>query len=93
MSLRVENITKRFGEKHALRGVTLDVRPPTPRRALLDQRTKEGEHALAFFGMHPSKTPPAAGGILVDAVDPGSRAENLRFIRPPRGKSPIWALR
>ena len=26
MSLRVENITKRFGEKHALRGVTLEAR-------------------------------------------------------------------
>ncbi|MGO9711456.1 MAG: NADH-quinone oxidoreductase subunit H [Polyangiaceae bacterium] len=58
-----------------LHGVTLDVRPPTPRRALLDERAKEGNNALAFFGIHASKTPPASGGILVDAIDPGSRAE------------------
>ncbi len=58
-----------------LHNTLLDVRPPTPRRALLDARTKEGLNALAFLGIHPSKTPLAAGGILVDAVDPGSRAE------------------
>ena len=55
--------------------MTLDVRPPTPRRALLDARIKEGERALAFLGIHPSKTPPAAGGLLVESVEVGSRAE------------------
>ena len=63
-----------------LHAVTLDVRPPTPRRALLDERMKEGENALAFFGIHPSKTPPASGGILVEAIDPGSRGEKAGLI-------------
>jgi NADH-quinone oxidoreductase subunit H len=58
-----------------LHAVRLDVRPPSPRRALLDARLKEGESALAFFGIHPAKTAPASGGILVESVDPGSRAE------------------
>jgi NADH-quinone oxidoreductase subunit H len=58
-----------------LHAATLDVRPPTPRRALLDARTKEGENALLFFGIHASKTLAASGGLLVDTVDPESRAE------------------
>jgi NADH-quinone oxidoreductase subunit H len=58
-----------------LHGATLDVRPPTPRRALLDARTKEGDNALAFLGIHPSKTVALSGGILIDAVEPASRAD------------------
>ena len=59
----------------SLHAITLDVRPPTPRRALIDQRIKEGENALAFFGIHVSKSPLPAGGLLVDTVDKESRAE------------------
>jgi NADH-quinone oxidoreductase subunit H len=58
-----------------LHAATLDVRPPSPRRALLDARIKEGQNALAFLGIRPSKSVLPSGGVLVESVDPGSRAE------------------
>ncbi len=58
-----------------LHGASLDVRPPTPRRAVLEERTRQGARALAFLGIHPSPSVPPSGGLLVDGVDPGSRAE------------------
>ena len=58
-----------------LHAVTLDVRPPTPRRALLDARKIEGERALAYMGIKAGKTSPPSGGIVVEAIAPGSRAE------------------
>jgi NADH-quinone oxidoreductase subunit H len=62
-----------------LHGATLDVRPPTPRRALLDARTKEGLGALAYLGIHTSKTLAPSGGLLVEGVDLGSRAEKANI--------------
>jgi len=58
-----------------LHAVTLDVRPPTPRRALLDARKIEGERALAYVGIKAAKTSPPSGGIVVESVEPGSRAD------------------
>ena len=58
-----------------LHDVTLDVRPPTPRRAVLDARMKEGERVLAYLGIHPAQMQPASGGLLVESIEPGSRAE------------------
>ena len=58
-----------------LHAATLDVRPPTPRRAVLDARRTEGERALAYMGIRPAKTSPPSGGIVVESVEPGSRAD------------------
>jgi NADH-quinone oxidoreductase subunit H len=63
-----------------LHGATLDVRPPTPRRAVLDARVKEGDSALAFLGVHISQAPVPSGGLLIDAVDPGSRAAKANLV-------------
>jgi NADH-quinone oxidoreductase subunit H len=63
-----------------LENVWLDVRPPLPRRAVAEAEAAEGERTLAFLGMHPSTTTPAAGGVVIDSVDPGSRAESGRLL-------------
>jgi NADH-quinone oxidoreductase subunit H len=58
-----------------LHDVTLDLRPPTPRRAVLDARAKEGRNALAFLGITVGRDPASAGGLRVDALEKGSRGE------------------
>jgi NADH-quinone oxidoreductase subunit H len=55
--------------------VSLDVRTPSLQRALIDAHAREGERALAFMGIHLQKTAPAPGGLLVESVAAGSRAE------------------
>jgi NADH-quinone oxidoreductase subunit H len=55
--------------------VVLDVRPPAPRRAVAEARAAEGQRALAYAGLHVASVPAASGGLVVDAVDPGSRAD------------------
>ena len=58
-----------------VRAVTVDFRPPTARRALLDARMADGERALAFMGITVNKTAPSAGGLVVQTVAAKSRAD------------------
>lgn len=62
----------------SVKGVTIDFRSPTPRRAVLEARAKEGARALAFMGLAVSPDSPASGGLLVTEVkpeSPGARAQ------------------
>jgi NADH-quinone oxidoreductase subunit H len=55
-----------------LGGVTVDVRPgPTPGGV---ERDREADRLLAFLGLHLTAKP-RGGGLLVDAVEPDSRAQ------------------
>jgi NADH-quinone oxidoreductase subunit H len=63
-----------------LRDTWLDVRPPTPHRAVAEAEVAEGERTLAFLGIRAQSSQLAAGGVLVDSVDPGSRAEAARLL-------------
>jgi NADH-quinone oxidoreductase subunit H len=55
-----------------LHGMTLDLRPPTA-PAALENALAEGEKTLAQLGL--TLTARGSGGFLVEAVAPGSRAE------------------
>ncbi|WP_441290919.1 NADH-quinone oxidoreductase subunit NuoH [Sorangium sp. KYC3313] len=57
-----------------VRGVTMDFLPPTPRRAVIEARVKEGARALAFFGVEVAAESPPAGGLVVTGVRDGSPA-------------------
>jgi NADH-quinone oxidoreductase subunit H len=63
-----------------LHKVSLDMRPPTARRAVVEARAAEGERALAFMGVTVAPSSPAAGGLLVEAVEPGSPADGARVL-------------
>jgi NADH-quinone oxidoreductase subunit H len=63
-----------------LRAVSLDVRAPSFQRALIDAHAREGDRALAFMGIHLQKTAPAPGGLLVESVAAGSRAEQAGIL-------------
>jgi NADH-quinone oxidoreductase subunit H len=62
-----------------LHGVSIDFRPPTARRAVLEARASEGERALAYLGIHTSSDSPVAGGLQIASVEPGSRADLARI--------------
>jgi NADH-quinone oxidoreductase subunit H len=57
-----------------VKGVTIDFRPPTARRAVLAAQEKDGQRALDFMGIAVSPDAPPAGGLLVTAVRPQSPA-------------------
>ena len=60
----------------------LDVRPPTrygPATAA-EAGASEGERTLSFLGIKPRKAPLASGGILIESIEPGSRAEAARLL-------------
>ncbi len=63
-----------------LHDMWLDVRPPMPHRAVAEAETAEGERTLAFLGIKARPSPVAAGGILVDSVEPRSRADTARLL-------------
>jgi NADH-quinone oxidoreductase subunit H len=63
-----------------LHAVSLDVRAPSLQRALIDAHAREGERALAFMGIHLQQTAPAPGGLLVESVAAGSRAEQAGIL-------------
>jgi NADH-quinone oxidoreductase subunit H len=63
-----------------LHRVSIDFRPPTSRRAVLELRAAEGERALAYVGIKVSAASPTAGGLLVSEVLPGSRADLARIL-------------
>jgi len=58
-----------------VKGVTVDFRPPSPRRAVLEARNKEGLRALEYIGVTVAEDSPASGGLQVAKVKPGSPAE------------------
>jgi NADH-quinone oxidoreductase subunit H len=60
--------------KGTVRSVEINFRPPTPRRAVLEIRTREGNRALRFMGISVSDESPTAGGLLVADVTPASPA-------------------
>jgi NADH-quinone oxidoreductase subunit H len=64
----------------SLHRISLDLRPPTSRRAVLEARAVEGERALAYLGIKVSESSPTAGGLLVSDVVPGSRADLARVL-------------
>jgi NADH-quinone oxidoreductase subunit H len=55
--------------------VTLDFRPPLGRAQRLDKRIKEGERALRYVGIQTAADPAPNGGLIVEKVAGGSRAE------------------
>jgi NADH-quinone oxidoreductase subunit H len=57
-----------------VKNVRLEVRAPTPRRAVLAARIAEGERALAFIGLGVADEAPTAGGLVVQSVRPDSPA-------------------
>ncbi|XXY54087.1 NADH-quinone oxidoreductase subunit NuoH [Sorangium sp. So ce269] len=63
-----------------VRGVTIDFIPPTPRRAVIEAREKEGTRALAFFGIEVAAESPPAGGLVVKAVRDGSPASRAQIL-------------
>jgi NADH-quinone oxidoreductase subunit H len=65
----------------SVRGVTIDFRTPSTRRAVTEAREKEGARVLEFLGITPAQDAPASGGIAVAAVRPGSPAQKAE-IRP-----------
>lgn len=58
-----------------VKGVTVDFRPPSPRRAVLAARQAEGLRALEHMGITVSADSPASGGLKVEKVRPASAAE------------------
>ena len=63
-----------------LRNVSIDFRPPTSRRAVVEALATEGERGLAYLGITIAPNSPAAGGLLVQTVEPGSRADRARIL-------------
>ncbi|WP_437315595.1 NADH-quinone oxidoreductase subunit NuoH [Sorangium sp. So ce385] len=63
-----------------VRGVTIDFIPPTPRRAVIEAREKEGARALAFFGVEVAAESPPAGGLVVTSVRDGSPASRAQIL-------------
>ena len=58
-------------EVTGVKDVTLDVRPPTVRRAIMDAREKKGERALTFLGVTIDDISPTAGGLKIKEVNDG----------------------
>jgi NADH-quinone oxidoreductase subunit H len=66
--------------KGTVKGVTINFRSPTPRRAVLEAREKEGNRALKFMGIAISPDSPAAGGLLVSEITPASPANRAGIL-------------
>ncbi|APR83431.1 NADH-ubiquinone oxidoreductase chain H [Minicystis rosea] len=67
--------------KGTVKGITLDFRAPTPRRAVLEARAKEGVRALDFMGIAVSPDAPPAGGLVVTDVKRESPAERAQIAK------------
>jgi NADH-quinone oxidoreductase subunit H len=63
-----------------VRNVEISFRPPTPRRAVLEQRSAEGLRALAYLGITPADESPPAGGVTVGKVKPLSPADKASVL-------------
>ncbi|AKT43967.1 complex I subunit 1/NuoH family protein [Chondromyces crocatus] len=66
--------------KGTVEGVEIDFVPPTPRRAIIDARNREGSRALEYLGIAASNDTPPAGGLLINAVRPGSPANDTGLV-------------
>ena len=67
--------------KGTVKGITLDFRSPSPRRAVLEARAKEGARALDFMGITVSADAPPAGGLVVTEVKPESPAARAQIVK------------
>lgn len=65
--------------KGTVKDITLDFRSPTPRRAILEARAKEGARALKFLGITVAADSPTTGGLLVTEVAPSTPASDARI--------------
>lgn len=63
----------------SIKGVTLDVQPPSPRRAVVDAREREGQKVLDFMGIGVTPDAPTAGGLVVASVRPESPAARAQI--------------
>ncbi|UQA63631.1 NADH-quinone oxidoreductase subunit H [Polyangium aurulentum] len=63
----------------SVKDVTLDVRPMTPRRAVVEAREKEGTRVLAFLGITVAPEAPTTGGLVIGAVRPDSPAARVQI--------------
>lgn len=63
-----------------VRNVTVSFRSPTPRRAVLEAREKEGLAALQAMGITVSTDSPSAGGLLVTEIKPASPANRAQIL-------------
>jgi len=64
----------------SVRGVQVDFRTPSARRAVVQARENEGDRALEFMGITVSSESPAAGGLLASAVRPASPADRAGIL-------------
>jgi NADH-quinone oxidoreductase subunit H len=72
--------SKGLGVTGTVKGVTIDFRPPTARRAVLQARENEGQRVLEFLGLSVSEDSPAVGGLLVTAIRPRSPADQAQIL-------------
>lgn len=63
-----------------VKNITIDFRPPTPRRAVIDAREKEGLRALEFLGIGIAGDSPTAGGLTVASVRASSPADRAQIL-------------
>ncbi len=63
-----------------VKNVEISFRPPNPRRAVIEARSKEGKRALKFMGIAVTSEAPSAGGLLVDEVTPSSPANRAGIL-------------
>jgi NADH-quinone oxidoreductase subunit H len=66
--------------KGTVRSVEINFRPPTPRRAVIEARSREGKRALKFLGIGVADESPAAGGLLVAEITPSSPANRAGIL-------------
>ena len=66
--------------KGTVHGITVNFRSPTPRRAVLAARAREGARALKFLGIGVSPDSPNSGGLLVTEITPASPANRAQVL-------------
>jgi NADH-quinone oxidoreductase subunit H len=64
----------------SVRGVEVDFRAPTARRAVVQAREDEGRRALEFMGVTIGDDSPSSGGLKISAVRPASPADNAGLL-------------
>jgi NADH-quinone oxidoreductase subunit H len=63
-----------------LHDVWVDVRPAGPHRAIAEAEADEGVRSLQFLGIKAQDAVLPSGGILVESIEPASRAEAARLL-------------
>jgi NADH-quinone oxidoreductase subunit H len=63
-----------------VKSVVVDFLPPTPRRAVLEARQKDGVRTLEFLGITISPDSLPAGGLVVATVKPSSPADRAGIL-------------